>query len=88
MRVELGDIGAARSSTGRQPALEAQLANVADEIAYNNHDIDDGLRSGLISLEQIESTMLFRRRAQAVRAAWPATRRAPTRLRDHPRHDR
>ena len=34
----------------QQPSLEAQLANLADEIAYNAHDIDDGVRSGLLSL--------------------------------------
>ncbi len=48
------------SSTGpRQPGLEAQLANLADEIAYNAHDIDDGVRSGLLSLEQLEEVDLF-----------------------------
>ena len=41
----LGDVGE-RFLTRRQPGLEAQLANLADEIAYNNHDVDDGLRSG------------------------------------------
>ena len=43
----------------RQPSLEAQLANLADEIAYNAHDIDDGVRSGLLSLEQLEEVALF-----------------------------
>ena len=42
-----------------QPSLEAQLCNLADEIAYNAHDIDDGVRSGLISLEQLEAVPLF-----------------------------
>ena len=42
-----------------QPGLEAQLCNLADEIAYNAHDIDDGVRSGLITLEQLESVPLF-----------------------------
>ncbi len=42
-----------------QPSLEAQLCNLADEIAYNAHDIDDGVRSGLISLEQLEQVPLF-----------------------------
>ena len=42
-----------------QPGLEAQLANLADEIAYNAHDIDDGVRSGLLSLEQLEQVELF-----------------------------
>ena len=42
-----------------QPSLEAQLCNLADEIAYNAHDVDDGLRSGLITREQLESVPLF-----------------------------
>ena len=48
---------AARFLTGSQPSLEAQLCNVADEVAYNAHDIDDGVRSGLIGLEQLESAV-------------------------------
>ena len=44
----------------RQPSLEAQLANLADEIAYNAHDIDDGVRSGLLSLKQLQQVSLFR----------------------------
>ena len=43
----------------QQPSLEAQLANLADEIAYNAHDIDDGVRSGLLSLAQLEDVALF-----------------------------
>jgi len=54
----LGDVGE-RFVTRRQPGLEAQLANLADEIAYNNHDVDDGLRSGLITLEQLEDLPFF-----------------------------
>ncbi len=46
---------------GTQPSLEAQLCNLADEIAYNAHDIDDGVRSGLITMEQLESVPLFTR---------------------------
>ena len=42
-----------------QPSIEAQLCNLADEIAYNAHDIDDGVRSGLISLEQLQEVALF-----------------------------
>jgi dGTPase len=42
-----------------QPSLEAQLCNLADEIAYNAHDIDDGVRSGLLDLEQLEAVPLF-----------------------------
>jgi len=55
---ELGEIGR-RFIERRQPGLEAQLANIADEIAYNNHDVDDGLRSGLITLEQLSSLPFF-----------------------------
>jgi dGTPase len=42
-----------------QPSLEAQLCNLADEIAYNAHDIDDGVRSGLITMEQLGAVELF-----------------------------
>jgi dGTPase len=50
-----------------QPSLEAQLCNLADEIAYNAHDIDDGVRSGLITMEQLEGVELFERyRIQAM----------------------
>ena len=44
-----------------EPSLEAQLCNLADEIAYNAHDVDDGVRSGLITLEQLEEVPLFQR---------------------------
>lgn len=50
-----------------QPSLEAQLCNLADEIAYNAHDIDDGVRSGLIDLEQLEALPLVRRYLDEVR---------------------
>jgi len=66
----LGELGE-RFLLRRQPSLEAQIANLADEIAYNNHDIDDGLRSGLITLSQIEEVPLFARHAQAVRVEYP-----------------
>ncbi len=56
----------------RQPSLEAQIANLADEIAYNNHDIDDGLRSGLLALSQIEEVPIFARHARQVRAQFNA----------------
>jgi len=55
---ELGDVGK-RFLDRTQAGLEAQLANVADEIAYNNHDVDDGLRSGLITLEQLATLPFF-----------------------------
>jgi dGTPase len=50
---------ARRFIDGTQPSLEAQLCNLADEIAYNAHDIDDGVRSGLITLQQLEAVELF-----------------------------
>lgn len=56
--VLLGDVGQ-RFIEKTQPSLEAQLANLADEIAYNNHDIDDGLRSGLITIEQLLEIKIF-----------------------------
>jgi len=55
----LGELGE-RFINKRQASLEAQLANLADEIAYNNHDVDDGLRSGLVSIAQLEEIRLFR----------------------------
>lgn len=56
--VEPGGI-AQRFLQHTQPSLEAQLCNLADEISYNAHDIDDGVRSGLISLEQLQEVALF-----------------------------
>ena len=66
----LGDVGE-RFLNGQRPALEAQIANLADEIAYNNHDVDDGLRSGLLSLEQLSSVRLFEQHLSEVRASYP-----------------
>jgi dGTPase len=66
----LAELGA-RFLQKRQPGLEAQLANLADEIAYNNHDVDDGLRAGLITVEQLHETELFRRQHEAVMAQYP-----------------
>lgn len=54
----LGDVGE-RVVLNLRPSLEAQLTNLADEIAYNAHDIDDGVRSGLLNLEQMEQVALF-----------------------------
>jgi dGTPase len=65
----LGDVGE-RFLHGHSPSLEAQVANLADEIAYNNHDVDDGLRSGLITLEQLEQVTLFARHLAEVRAKY------------------
>ncbi|MEN9474648.1 MAG: hypothetical protein RIS48_1368 [Pseudomonadota bacterium] len=61
-----------RFLSGRSPSLEAQLANLADEIAYNAHDIDDGVRSGLLSLEQLEAVPLFDCHRREVLAEFPA----------------
>jgi dGTPase len=58
---------ARRFLQGGQPSLEAQLTNLADEIAYNAHDIDDGVRSGLLQLEQLEPLEILQRHLSAVR---------------------
>lgn len=55
----------------KRPSLEAQVTNLADEIAYNNHDVDDGLRSGLITLEQLAEVSLFARHLETVRNLYP-----------------
>ncbi len=55
---KLGEIGE-RFLNKKQSSLEAQLTNIADQVAYNNHDIDDGLRSGLITIEQMRQVELF-----------------------------
>ena len=67
----LGDVGQ-RFIDRTQPSLEAQLANLADEIAYNNHDIDDGLRSGLITLEQMMTVPIFSSHFLQVSERWPS----------------
>ena len=67
---ELGELGL-RFLQHQQPSLEAQLANLADEIAYNNHDVDDGLRAALITLEQLDEVTLFARHHQEVRERYP-----------------
>lgn len=67
---KLGAVGE-RFLQKQQPSLEAQITNLADEIAYNNHDVDDGLRSGLIDLEQLVEVQLFARHLAEVRAKYP-----------------
>ena len=67
---ELGELGE-RFLRREQPGLEAQLANIADAIAYNNHDVDDGFRAGLISLEQLRQQALFARHYDEVHAKYP-----------------
>lgn len=66
----LGDIGE-RFIKRQRPGLEAQIANLADEIAYNNHDIDDGLRSGLLDMEQLSTVAIFRRHKNTVLREFP-----------------
>ncbi len=68
---KLGELGK-RFLNKTQPALEAQVANLADEIAYNNHDVDDGLRSGFITLEQLAEVSIFARHLNEVRSKYPA----------------
>lgn len=67
---KLGDIGQ-RFIEKKQPTLEAQLANLADEIAYNNHDIDDGLRSGLLTTMQLDEIDFYARHRCEVEAVFP-----------------
>ena len=66
----LGEVGQ-RFLKKQRPSLEAQLANLADEIAYNNHDVDDGLRSELLSIEQLHEVGIFARHLDSVRRRYP-----------------
>ena len=67
---KLGEIGE-RFLVRREPGLEAQIANVADAIAYNNHDVDDGFRAGLLSLEQLRGQTLFAQQYDEVHSRYP-----------------
>jgi len=67
---ELGEV-AQRFLKDSRPSLEAQICNLADEIAYNNHDVDDGLRSGLITLHQLEKVSLFARHSREALTEFP-----------------
>jgi dGTPase len=67
---ELAELGE-RFLLRRQPSLEAQLANLADEIAYNHHDLDDGIRAGLITLEEAAEVPLVGRQLSEVRRLYP-----------------
>jgi dGTPase len=67
---ELGDVGE-RFLTRQQPGLEAQLANLADEVAYNNHDVDDGIRAGLITLEEVAQVPMVGRQLHEVLRLYP-----------------
>jgi dGTPase len=66
----LGDVGR-RFLERSRPTLEAQLANLADEIAYVNHDVDDGIRSGLLTVAQMLEVELFARHHREVSARFP-----------------
>ncbi len=66
----VGEVGE-RFLHDKRPSLEAQVTNLADEIAYNNHDVDDGLRSGLITLEQLAEVSLFARHLKIARDIYP-----------------
>ena len=67
---ELGELGK-RFLERRQPGLEAQLVNIADAIAYNNHDVDDGFRAGLLGLDQLCEQPLFGEHYDEVHARYP-----------------
>lgn len=67
---ELGELGR-RFLEDRRPSLEAQICDLADAIAYNHHDVDDGLRSGLIVLEQLDAVAAFSRHRLNVASEFP-----------------
>jgi dGTPase len=67
---ELGELGE-RFLLGLQPSLEAQICNLADSVAYSNHDVDDGLRAGLLTLEQLGQVDLVARYLHEVRTSYP-----------------
>jgi len=66
----LGEVGE-RFLNRTQPGLEAQLANLADAIAYNNHDVDDGVRAGLINVEELREVRVFARLYTVVADKYP-----------------
>jgi dGTPase len=76
----LGGVGR-RFLEHRQPSLEAQLCNLADQLAYNAHDIDDGVRSGLIGLEQLQALPVWQTHQEAALRAHPALGQAHQRRR-------
>lgn len=67
---QLGDVGL-RFINKTQPNIEAQLVNLADAIAYNSHDVDDGLRSGFITIDQLRETKLFKNLYSQVEKDYP-----------------
>ena len=66
----LGELGK-RFIDRKQPGLEAQIANIADAIAYNNHDVDDGLRAGLIDIDNLREQKLFSEQFDRVQVLYP-----------------
>jgi dGTPase len=70
---QLGELGE-RFIQRRQAGLEAQIANLADEIAYNNHDVDDGLRAELIEIRDLLDVRLFREQHELVSGRYPGLR--------------
>ena len=84
---KLGELGE-RFLQRLQPGLEAQLANLADEVAYNNHDVDDGIRAGLITIEDLCGCRMFGRQFERGARALPAARRTAARARSRAPHDR
>lgn len=67
--LKLDDIGE-RFLKNEKPGLEAQIANIADEIAYNNHDIDDGLRAGLLNIEALRECEIVNIQYENVKSKW------------------
>ena len=67
---QLGEVGK-RFIQKKQPSLEAQLVNFADEIAYNHHDIDDGYRSGLVTFDQLIDVPFFNEISSEVKSETP-----------------
>jgi dGTPase len=57
--------------TNTYPCLEAQIVDLADEIAYLAHDVDDGLKAQMLTVEQLSESALFRTSAAAARDAFP-----------------
>jgi dGTPase len=67
---ELGELGE-RFIKRQQPGLEAQISNLADEIAYNNHDVDDGIRAQLLDVSALRDVRMFRRQHDVVVTRYP-----------------